>query len=1117
MANVRILTARPHRLFGPVAAELDEKRRLGQDAILLVPEQLTLQAERDLMDRLKLEGLFLIDVLSPSRLYERILESGGKDSREPLSASGRRMAVSLALERLEDKLGYYGALASRRGFVEKTSALITDLKRGGMTPELLREYAEKLPQGISREKLKDLALIYAQYENVLGQRFSDSEDQLTYVAGRLGASSYLQGKHLYVYGFDTLPDQMMRFLAAAADLCESLTVALLCDGVSAPDGDLFLPVRQGVGRFMDMLAENGVTAQMIALPPQPLPTAPVFRHLDSRLFTLTPGLFTDEQQQVYAFDGLSPHEEATLMSRQIMRLMAEGMDVERIAVLYPDSNGYGFAVSTALRDSGIPFYDDRKLPALSHGLVRCLLCAMRAISDGYRNRDVLGMLKSGYAPLDYDESCRLENYAFTYGIDRDRWLRPFTRGSEAEQQDCETLRLKLIEPLMKVRAALVAARSAAQSMEAVFALLEDIGAYESLKNEEEKLLRAGLTVRQSQNSQVWQAVLKLMDQMVRLSDKSRIPLKHIATRMECGFSALSLAALPPARHMLHVGTLGHSLPENVDALFLMGLSDGVLQRETQSLLTPEERQAAQEDTGCFLGLTDDNRIRFAKLDLKRAMTLPARYLFLSCAKTSPEGAALRPLPLLNKLTDQLIAHVTSSPVAAEDLPLSATQALAELSLALRAQRDGLGGSRLSPRHEEWLRKLLENQHTAPAAMRLLRAVRYDGSASPITPEQANRLFGSDTMSVSRLEEYARCPFKHFMHYGLRPTVLKEWVIDPIETGNFYHDALNRFAKLARREPAFPQIDPERVRQLADEAMEPGREEVLKGPMGDGERNLWRFHLAEDVVRRAAQVITDQLAAGSFSVYRTEAAFGYEGGLPPIILTLADGREVTLRGRIDRIDRYDTEDSVYLRVIDYKSSQQQLEANRAWWGLQLQLLLYLDVCAQAIPGGKPAGAFYFYVADPLVESGSDLTETVEGLLRNLFRLKGITLYDVEVIEAMDSGEVPCVIPPLATAGGEMRKDAHTLSLNQMTALMQHAREEATRLAQELLDGGTAISPMRDGLAACEMCDYRAVCHFDPTRPDAAFREVPKMDMEELRQRLDEQSEAPAGNGTETSNT
>ena len=57
----------------------------------------------------------------------------------------------------------------------------------------------------------------------------------------------------------------------------------------------------------------------------------------------------------------------------------------------------------------------------------------------------------------------------------------------------------------------------------------------------------------------------------------------------------------------------------------------------------------------------------------------------------------------------------------------------------------------------------------------------------------------------------------------------------------------------------------------------------------------------------------------------------------------------------------------------------------------------------MPGGKPAGAFYFYVADPLVESASDAAEAVESEMRKLFRLRGITLCDVEILEAMDKGE------------------------------------------------------------------------------------------------------------------
>lgn len=1094
---ITILTARAHRLFPAVVEALGERVRRGETSLMLVPEQFTLAAERELMTRLHLTGMFLIDVMSPSRFSEHVLAAAGRDGREPLDDAGRRMALSQALERLEDRLPYYGSIAQRRGFVEKLSALITDMKRGGLDPDGLRDYADSLGKGVTQDKLWDLATIYAQYREVLRGRFSDSEDQLVYVAGRLGDSGFLAGKHLYVYGFDTLPEQLMRLLCAAAPLCESLTIALVSDSQSAPDADLYAPIRQGVKRFQKLLAQSGLSARVRALPPAPLPRPAAIRHLDRVLFAHPSPPFAGVPEDVFLFDGLSPYEEATLMTRRVRWVLAQGVDPERVTVLYPDDGGYAFAVTAALEDSGIPFYTDRQLPAASHGLVRFWLAALRAMADGWRNRDMLALLKSGYAPLSFEEACELENYAYCYGVDRARWNRPFTRGPEAERM--EPLRRRLMEPLLRARAALIAARDTSASLAAAFGLLQDVHAYEALEREEARLLESGFLSRAGQNSQVWQAVLRLLDQMHKLSGGARIPLKHIAARLECGFSAVTLKALPPAAGMVHAGALGHLLAEEADAVFILGLNDGLLTRATDSLLTPEERAQAQEGTQTYLGLTDESRALMARLDLKRAMTLPARWLFVSSAKTAPDGTALRPLSLLTQLRDRLLPGLSPSPVPQEELPLSAVQALGALGAILRAHAEG--AQPLSGRWRERLDKLLAAPATAPAAMRLLRSLGYDGQARPIAPAAARALFGDETLTVSRLEQFADCPFKHFVTYGLRPHVLREWKVDPIETGTFYHAALNGFARLTQREAAYPNLPDESVARLADKAVEPLLDELLAGPMGDGERSRARFEAARSAVRRTAVAITRQLAAGRFSLYRTEAAFGYEGGLPPIVLLLADGRQVALRGRIDRIDRYDAPDGVYLRVIDYKSSRQSLEAARAWWGLELQLLLYLDVCTRAIPGAKPAGAFYFYVADPLVESDTDAAQAVEGKLREVFQLRGITLSDVEVLSAMDGGEAPWVIPPVYLRSGELKKTARALDMPQLTALLSHAREVAVALAGRLFGGETAISPARDtDRTACDRCDFQAVCRFDAASPDAPFRELPPMDMEALREAL-----------------
>lgn len=1110
MPDIQIWTGRAHRLLGPLVEAIGALHRQNQPCLWLVPEQFTLQGERELLDRLNLEGFFTIGVLSPSRLGEKVLAAAGSDKRLPLSGPGRQMAVSQALERCGESLAYYRSSVLRQGFVQKVASLLTDMKQGGLTPEALESYAASAQE--SGPKLRDIAAIFAAYEKVLEGRFSDGDDRMRYVAARLAQSGLLAGESVFVYGFDALPEGLTHLLASMAPLCERMTVALACDGESAPDGELYLPIRQSIGRFMARLEAQGLSPRLRPLPDTPLNAAPAIRHLDRALFAHPPALLGEPQESVFLSRHQSPFEEATWAARQILRLAEQGTDLERIALLYPDQNGYAFAVSAALRDADIPFYTDQKLPATSHGLIRYLLCALRAMAGGYRDEDMLGMLKSGYAPLSFEEACRLENYARAYGIRHSRWLGPFTKGDKAYAAVCEELRARLMEPLLKARPALVAARDAHASLEAVFGLLQSANVYETLKAEEEALLANGLQVRAGQNSQVWEAVLTILDQLHALQNGARVPLKHIANRLESGFSALSLASLPPAAHMLHVGTLGHYLSGEMEAAFLLGLNDGALARSTESLLTEGERAQAQAATGTFLGMTDESRAAFARLDLKRAMTLPSRLLFLSHAKTAPEGTALRPLSLLATLEKRILGELPQSPVPPGALPLTATQALAELSLRLRAFAEGGGDRALSPLWQARLKDLLHNPDTARAAMGLLTALSATAQAQPLPPRQARALFGSDVLSVSRLEEFAQCPFKHFVQYGLRPQVLKEWKVEPMDTGTFYHAGLDGFAKLARHYAAFPHISDQEAEALADAAVCPLLDELMQGPMGDGAMSQATFERARQTLRRAAVTMTRHLAAGRFTLDRTEAAFGYPGGLPPIVLTLPDGSQVTLRGKIDRIDRYDATEATYLRVIDYKSSRQEMDAARTWWGLQLQLLLYLDICVASTPRALPAGAFYFYVADPLVESDTDLQAVVEGELRELLQLRGIALADVEVLRAMDEQEAPVVLPKMLDRQGQLKATAKAVDLPQLQALLARAREMATALAQGIFSGQTEVSPVKTGGAtACDYCQYRPICGFDPSSPEAFYRAVPRMDMNALRQRLS--GEGPEKEGLE----
>lgn len=1108
MPDVRVITARPHRLLQPMIERIGQLRKAGKSCVMLVPEQFTLQAEREIMERLHLKGLFSIEVISPTRLKYRVMASAGADERVPLSPAGQQMAVSYALEACADRLRYYQASVSRRGFAQKLTALVADMKRGGLQPDTLAEYAGTLPEGMRREKFSDLAVLYESYQQTLQDRMGDSDDLNQFITEKLRESDLLQSRHVFVYGFDAMAEQLIVLLCAIAAQCDSLTVGLVSDSVGARDQELYLPVRKSVARFRKALLEHGIALREEPLPPALLRHAAAIAYLDEVLFAYPQPPFTGENDSVFVSQFNAPFDEATAATRKIMQLHQQGIPLERIAILYPDQNGYPFAVSASLTNSGLPYYTDEKLPALSHGLPQFMLAAMRSMAEGYKSDDVFALLKTGYAPVSFEEACTLETYARQYGINYSRWLKPFSKGEDSVCANCEALRRKVMQPLQRAREAIVSARDTTQSLQALMNLLIDVNAYDTLKKEEESLLREDMLVRAGQNSQIWQTVLELFDQLYILSDGKRIPLNHIADRFECGFAAISLAALPPAAHMLHAGVLGHSLSGEMDAVFLLGMNDGILTRTTESLLTEEERAQAQESTQTFLGMTEESRLLFAKLDIKRAMTLPSKQLYLSYAKTDPAGNTLQPLDLITELEERLFETLPEISGSLDELPLSAQQAMVTLSDLLREYSDGEEAS--LPEHwKKRLGALLAAPDTAIPTLQLMRAVGYRVETIPLAQAAAQKLFGDRSLSVSRLEEFAACPFRHYITYGLCPQEQKDWEVSPIETGNFFHNSLQSFAQLAVKHPHYPHIPQEEVMRIAEQAASPLIEELKQGPMGDGPRSLAALTQATRVLGRACETVTDHLAAGNFVLDRAEAKFGYPGkdSFPPVLLRLANGTEITLHGRIDRIDRFDTAEASYRRVVDYKSgAYASLDAAELWHGTQLQLMLYLDAVTRNTGEAKPAGAFYFHLFDPLAKCDSDQPEAVNADIQKQLQMDGIALSEPQVLQAMDSGENAVSMPSPFTKTGALRKNAKALDTEHLEKLMQHAKHRAAQFSEQMLQGDISIQPVRHGQKdSCTYCDYRTICGYDPLACGVQSHEILNLTLEELAQRLDTETE------------
>lgn len=1059
----------------------------GGKMIVIVPEQYTLQTERELMEGLHAKGFFDLEVLSPSRLTERVFALAGADGRVRIDQRGKQFALARAMMLCRKRLCYYESATEKQGFINRIGTVIAECKQAGVTPEALSEHAESLPDGASKDKFRDLALLYDVYSRQLAGQFVDGEDVADVMLLRLSDSGIVNGARVAVYGFDSLTGQMIRLLVSMARLTDQVE-ALVIMGQE----DMFSPVRQSVIRLWKAADEASVPFESIQLPFCEAGRARELTHLSLQYLQASPAPYQAIPSAVRLYAAPSPYFEAHFAAQEMVLLHERGMAFgDMVAVM---GNGdFSGVLSTVLESYRIPCYIARKMPAVTHGASRFLLSSLRAVAEGYTAEEMLAVIKSGYAPVSEEEAWQLENYIQSYGIRGKLWLNPFSRGTKEECAALENARVRLITPLHALRESMKAAQDSGQALRAVYDYLDTARIYEQLQESQEALSSRGMPAEAMQIQQLWEAVMQLLSQAEALLGGVRVSPRQLAAWLEAGLEACELSSLPPAADTVICGMIGNLPLSRPKALFLMNTTDGLLSSRGAGLLTEKEQEEAQSALHAYLSIDEEGQDALSQLDVWKTISAPTEKLYLTRSLATQDGGALRPFPRLahiRAIFPGLVEEGSISQRIAAELPLAPAPAFD--ALGVKMQEGPLTG--------EWLQAwtyLSSAPETKAQAQALLQSFLPEEDAPPLPREIAHSLFMERIMSVSRLESFAVCPYKHFVEQGLSPKPRKEWALTPIDAGNFYHSALEGFTRLLPTIPNWPKITKKDCDAAVDKAAEPLFNDLLAGVMGESSRMRSLGEKYRRVLRRVAWTFTKGAKQSAFSPEGAEVKFGYPGGIPPIELALKDGTKVFVRGKIDRIDRYAGDEGVFLRVVDYKSGTEKLSPTKIFWGAQLQLLLYLQAALTWEEGTEPAGAFYMRVADPLLPSEEE-TEQLEDALARALCLRGVALKDAAILKKMDDGEPPLTLPKVITAKGEFDKRAMLATLEDMKALIDHAGSMAKQWAERIYDGEIAAKPLCDKRknGACDHCDYAPICRRDLSRGIDNARVMQEMKFDEL---------------------
>ena len=243
-----------------------------------------------------------------------------------------------------------------------------------------------------------------------------------------------------------------------------------------------------------------------------------------------------------------------------------------------------------------------------------------------------------------------------------------------------------------------------------------------------------------------------------------------------------------------------------------------------------------------------------------------------------------------------------------------------------------------------------------------------------------------------------------------------------------------------------------------------------------------------VMSHSIGALCSHVRSGAFEPAEFEVGFGIGKALPPIVFALDGGKRIILNGKIDRVDILESDGKGYVKIIDYKSGNRSFSREQLYYGLQLQLILYMDsyIKTNKAASGKnllPGGVFYFHVNDPLVEKNNGSAD-IEKLILEQYEMNGLVLNESKVLEAI--GEVT----PPKTAKSKMKietlKSAQAASTEDFEKLCADAEKIACMLGKDILDGKADIHPVKTkDETGCQYCRYSGICRFE-VRENAEYR-------------------------------
>lgn len=1097
-----------------------------ENFIFIVPEQSTLQTEMELVKRHKRGGIMNIEVLSFARLAYNIMEETGTSNLPVLDDLGKSLLIRKAANESKNEFKVLGNELRKAGYINEVKSVISEFMQYGIMPDDVTKMEAMFEnRKLLQYKLGDIKKVYQSFEDYRKEKYITSEELLKVLSNILEKSEKIKNSTIVLDGYTGFTPVQMEVLEKLLIYARKVIVtATLGKGEEAESAskpyELFYMSKVMVQNLCNMAKEQGIPRKEDILfqdvRVKRYEKNPPMAFLEQNFFRYNKKVYEKTQDAISIHAALNPSEELEFCAREIRRLTQKGYYYKDIAIIAGDTEEYMGYIEKIFEKYDIPVFLDTKRPLMNNVLIEFIRGALEVVIQDFKYESVFRFLKTRLHDFSSEDMDNLENYVRANGIRgikkyRSKWI-GLSNGMESTQLErINALResiLSCFEDFYKTMKSKKA--SVTEKTVCLYQFLEQFSITKRLQDYEQSFEQQGNLSLAKEYHQVYEKVMHVLEEMVELLGEEHIGIEDYRDILEAGFLEVRIGIIPSGTDMVTIGELERSRLEHVKILFVVGVNDTKIPKKIsgKGVFSELEREEMYGND-IVLAPTVKEQSFMQRFYLYMQLTKPKDYLYLSYAKMNQKGETMRPSYLIQtfiKMYPQ-ISVIEESEQELEYYLYTPDNALTYLAEGYGAYRDGTETTTWQALYQ-WFS---EQENYKDMLEQLNRACFHGNYETEIGKAAAHALYGTTlTNSVTRLEKYAQCSYAHFLLYGLQLKEREEYKFAEVDMGNVLHLALEIFSKrIEESSYSWFDLPTQLMEEWADKSMEESVVQYGNTVLFQTERDKYKMHRAKQLMRTTVTTLSTQLKKGKFVPKNYELGFSVATNMEEVTISLSEEEKLKLKGRIDRVDTFEDEHQVYVKVIDYKSGNTSFNIAALYYGLQLQLVLYMDAAIKSIQKGTgkkvtPAGIFYYNIDSPMVEGEpKDTKETIEKKIREKLRMNGLVNESDEVIALLDAEfeKKSEVIPVTRNKDGSLSKASRALKEQDFELLMEFVNKKIAALGQGILSGDVRINPYEmEQRTACDYCNFKGVCGFDKKLPGYHYNKLRKFSEEEVLEKI-----------------